>query len=440
MVVPMRWMVTLGVLTGGLYAIALTVPDWGRGFDRFGLLSVFLVAAYAAAVTVVRRTARLRPGPPSPGAGFADTRLLGVIWLGAILFRGVVLSTPPTLSDDMYRYLWDGKVLLSGVNPYRLAPNAPELAALRDAQWALVNNGELPTIYPPLLLVLFAAAGWVSHSVLAWKTLMVAFDLAAGVLWMRALGRRGQPRSWVVLYLWHPLVILEFAGSGHSDAAGLFLVTWALIAAARSRFFTAGLGLTLAGLVKFMPWSVVPLLLRRVGWKWVLFPAVAAAFYLPFLGGGADVLGSLSVDAATWRANDFLFSFILTGPEPPSEAALLHAKRIAAVLVAAVWILVLLTRRSLPSAYSWVLGTALILSPVVHPWYLVWLLPPLLFVPHLAWWAWSLTVLLAYLPLPGFLAGGAWNESLVWKSVEYVPVLALIPWQLWREARDRVRP
>lgn len=432
MVVRMRWLVASALLTGGLYAIALTIPDWGAGFGRFGVLCAPLVALYAATVWGVLRTTRATDGP---GAAARDARLLGIIWLGALLFRGLVLAAPPSLSGDMYRYLWDGKVLLAGFNPYRLPPSAPELAALRDGYWAVLNHGELPTIYPPLLLLLFAGVTWISHTVIAWKAAMLVCDLAAGFVWMRTLRAMGKPRSWVVLYLWHPLVVVEFAGNGHADAVGVLLVIWALGAAARSRFLGAGLGLTLAGLVKFIPWSVVPLLARRMGWKWVLFPAVAAAFYLPFWLGGVNVLGSLGVYAAKWRANDFLFSFILTGPEPPSEAALLHAKRVAAVAVAAVWILVLLRRRSLPSAYSWIVGTALLVSPVVHPWYLTWLLPALLFLPHAAWWTWTLTVFLAYLPLPVFLAGGGWHESLLWKSVEYVPVLALVPWQLWKETR-----
>jgi hypothetical protein len=442
----MRWLVVSAVLTGGLYAIALTIPDWGAGFGRFGVLCLPLAAVYAGTVGGVFRAVRREDGF-ARGAGTGshtpagmesplDTRLLWIVWLGAILFRGLVLAAPPTLSGDMYRYLWDGKVLLSGVNPYRLPPSAPELAALRDAHWAMLNHGDLPTIYPPLLLLLFAGVSWISHTVIAWKAAMVACDLAAGWVWMRTLRATGRPRSWVVLYLWHPLAIVEFAGNGHAEAVGVLLVTWALAAAARSRFLGAGFGLTLAGLVKFMPWVVVPLLARRVGWKWILFPAAAAAVYLPFCLGGVNVLGSLGVYAAKWRANDFLFSFILTGPEPPSEAALIHAKRVAAGIVAVVWLLVLLRRRSLPSAYSWILGTALILSPVVHPWYLTWLLPVLLFLPHAAWWTWSLTVLLAYLPLPVFLAGGGWHESPLWKAVEYVPVLALVPWQLWKETRD----
>jgi hypothetical protein len=114
---------------------------------------------------------------------------------------------------------------------------------------------------------------------------------------------------------------------------------------------------------------------------------------------------------------------------------LFAAKRAGAILVAGVWLTTLLLRRPLPSVYAWTVGAALLVSPVVHPWYVIWLLPALLFVPHPAWWAWSLLVVMAYIPLPQFRAGGPWVESWTVKVAEYLPVLVLLPLQIWWERR-----
>jgi hypothetical protein len=80
----------------------------------------------------------------------------------------------------------------------------------------------------------------------------------------------------------------------------------------------------------------------------------------------------------------------------------------------------------------------LLLSPVVHFWYVLWLLPVAVLMRHPAWWVWSLTVFLAYAPLPEFRAGGVWTESTALKAVEYLPVLLLVPLQIWWGRRSAI--
>jgi len=78
--------------------------------------------------------------------------------------------------------------------------------------------------------------------------------------------------------------------------------------------------------------------------------------------------------------------------------------------------LMLRLRRDWISTYAWTVGALFLVSPVVHPWYLIWLLPVLFALPHPAWWVWSCTVILAYRPLAVFRATGIWEESLAWKA------------------------
>lgn len=415
-----------GLLTLGLYATALTIPDWSQDFTRFGGLFAGLLAVYAGAVVAVVR-GRVRVTPVN----------LAVLWVGSVLFRALVLASPPTLSDDLYRYIWDGRVLLAGIHPYRFAPDDPSLIALRDALWSKINHPDLPTIYPPLLMLVFAASAAVAPSVLGWKATAVLFDLAAGYQLMRALQARGDSPLWALLYLWHPLVIVEFAGSGHADAVGLFLVCAAFRYWTERRAWISGVALTLAGLVKFLPWAALPRLLPELRWRWLVLPVLAAVFYLPFALGDVSALGSLGAFAKTWRGNDLVFGWILQ--EPVTEASLALAKKWCAVIVLGVWLLAMASRRSLPSVYGWVVGVALLVSPVVHPWYVIWLLPAAILVRQPAWWVWSLTVILAYHPYVGVAAGGAWEERMAFKLVEYLPVLALLVVQPWAERRERLR-
>lgn len=439
----MIWLVVSAILSAGLYTALLLLGDWGTALPTFLRVYAFLLVLYGAALA---GAARMAGGFPRGGTGRTpgsatlpaslDRRSALVVLGGALLFRLLLLPAPPGLSDDVYRYLWDGRVLLAGVNPYRFSPLAPELASLRDALWTHINHPELPTIYPPLLMVAFALVAFVSPTILAWKAFLVLVDLGAGLALMGALAARGIPRVWAVLYLWHPLVVVEFAENGHADAVGVLLVSLAFLYWAKDRNLRAGIALALGGLVKFLPWVAVPALLPRLRWRWLLLPLLVAACYLPFALGGIDALGSLRVFASKWRGNDFLFTFLLAG-RPPDQAALFAAKRVAAILVAAVWLAAVFTRRPLPSFYAWTVGAILLLSPVVHPWYVIWLLPALLFVPHPAWWVWSLLVIVAYFPLPEFRVSGLWVESWGVKAVEYLPVLLLIPVQIALERGRR---
>src|SRR4029079_243666 len=98
-------------------------------------------------------------------AEIEDRGRIRAVWMGGILFRAVLVPLAPRFSDDLYRYLWDGKVLLHGINPYRYSPTAPELAGLRAALWPLINHPDLPTIYPPLCMLFFAASVWIAPTV-----------------------------------------------------------------------------------------------------------------------------------------------------------------------------------------------------------------------------------------------------------------------------------
>mgnify|MGYP006197475281 CR=1 FL=1 len=104
---------------------------------------VLLALGFLALLFAVQRLSR---GARPAAAG---------ILLVAALLRLLLLPLPPSLSDDVLRYVWDGRVLAAGENPYRLAPEAPELSHLRDDLWRRMPHKEVPTVYPPLAVDVF---------------------------------------------------------------------------------------------------------------------------------------------------------------------------------------------------------------------------------------------------------------------------------------------
>lgn len=418
-----RWFGTLMTVVLGLFMAGATArlaalgELAGRGWD-LALLVAALVVLYGAALFIVHR--RAAAAPP----------LLLILGVG-LLLRLPLIAAPPRLSDDIYRYVWDGRVAASGVHPFRHPPSDTTLTALRDSDWALINNPKLVTIYPPTAQGVFRIGAAVAPGVTGLKGLFLLFEAGLALLLARTVARAPAERWRLLLVWWHPLLLLEGAWSGHVDVVGMLLLGGALAASARPGVAAAAAAGVLAGgafLVKFLVAPLVPLLTAPRRWL-VLAPAFALTvglLYLPYLAPGVDPLGSLSTYVAKWRSNDFLFGALLRpGTLLDQDQRLLEARQRAAVLLGALLLLIAVWRPSRVGAMQAVLGGTLLLSPVVHPWYVAWLVPLLAVRFSWTWFAFSLTVLLAYHPLPGFLSGAPWRESPLLKSLEYAPVALL---------------
>src|SRR5690349_20272520 len=276
-------LIALGVVLLVLYRTAVharTVPDivW------FLKLVFIQLVIYAAAAWLCWRT--------------KDSRallLLGLVF--AALFRLSILFAPPYLSDDIYRYIWDGRVQAAGINPYRYIPADESLAQLRDEKiYPNINRRDsAPTIYPPVAEAVFLFVTRFSESVTWMKAAMVGFEAVAVWALIQLLSSFGFARQRVLIYAWHPLVIWEFAGSGHADALAVAFIALALLARRKDADSLTGVLLACATCVKLFPIVLFPALYKRGSWKMPLvFVATVLIAYLPYLSvGPMRVLGSL---------------------------------------------------------------------------------------------------------------------------------------------------
>ncbi len=164
-------------------------------------------------------------------AGPLPRRATLLVLVLAAAMRVLPLASPPFLSSDLFRYVWDGRVQAQGINPYLYLPAAPELEFLRDDEIYTSTNRseEAPTIYPPMAQVIFAAIGQVWSSLAMVKLAMAGFEAVAigAVAWL--LRRAGRPAAAVLIYAWNPLPIWEYAGNGHIDAASIGFVALAML-------------------------------------------------------------------------------------------------------------------------------------------------------------------------------------------------------------------
>src|SRR5215216_1542734 len=221
--------------------------------------------------------------------------VLGLVF--AALFRLSIIFFPPYLSDDIYRYVWDGRVQSAGINPYRYIPADESLAALRDEKiYPNINRRDYAhTMYPPVAEAAFLLITRVSESVTWMKAAMVAFEAITIWALVQLLISFGFARQRVLIYAWHPLAIWEFGGSGHVDALAIAFIALTLLARRKHGETLTGFFLACATCVKFFPAALFPALYVRRGWKMPLaFAATILAGYLPYLSvGPMGVLGFL---------------------------------------------------------------------------------------------------------------------------------------------------
>lgn len=409
-------------------AIAVSVAGSARP-DPLSVVSLALLAfcLYLAALALSSRV-------PQRG-GLLVTALLGAA------SRVALLPNRPYLSDDYHRYLWDGLVQLAGLNPYRHAPADMPVPGIDEALRALVNHPTVPTIYPPLAQIGFAVAVLLG-GLAGLKALWLACDLGIAVVLYRIApaGRRLQA---VATYWWSPLVIIEVAWNAHLDLLGVLPLMAALAIARRpssrdpggahrsspGRAAALGAAIAAAALVKYFPAALLPAAARRTRAGPVLasFGLLIALFYLPYVGVGSGLLAGLGTYASSWRFNDGLFA-ILASLLPSAGAA-----RVAvAALVLAVVLQSVRNRWSLERAAFWIIGAILVVSPTVHPWYLLWMVPLAALRPSRAWLYLSGSVLMAYYGLGEYWRTGHWPEPWWLKLAIWGPFFGALILDWWR--------
>ena len=370
--------------TGLAAAVAWGHPILAARWDLLGRLAVWAVlwaVGVAAALRLPRRSA---------GA---------LIFGAAVLLRVAALAGPPTTSDDLYRYAWDGQVQAAHIDPYDAPPDSSRLVALRhDWLWPTpaacaslhrdpgctrINRPSVRTIYPPVAEVWFAAVyriGGAAGRHKPWQVAGMVTDLAVVGGLMVGLRRWGRDVRWVALYALSPVPVLEFVNNSHIDGLAVALIVAALALASpgpahRERRRDIGVGLLIgaAALVKLYP-AVLLVSVAGIASARPRRSVVRAALAATALAVGAYLPHLLAVG---WRVIGYLpgylreehyggARFLLVGALG-LPGAVTTALAIGSIAATAGW--VAWRRPPMPFGAAVVLAALFLATSPVQPWY-----------------------------------------------------------------------
>jgi hypothetical protein len=371
--------------------------------------------------------------------------LLGIVF--AALFRLSILFSPPYLSDDIYRYIWDGRVQAAGINPYRYIPADEFLVKLRDDKiYPNINRRDYArTMYPPVAEVAFLLITRFSESVTWMKAVMVGCEAITVWALIQLLVSFGFARQRVLIYAWHPLIVWEFAGSGHIDALAITFIAVAALAHRKRAETLTGFLLACATCVKLFPAILFPAFYRRWDWKMPLvLVGTILITYLPYLSvGPIGVLGFLPGYASERGMVNgdqfFLLNVVrrLFSADVPASAFLIFA----VVVLSALSLWMMRNHRDNDGRFirsMLVMASAFMVLLAPHfAWYFTWLALFLCFIP---------SVPVFYLTAASFLLYLTWindtaDRVFMLKALIFAPflILGVLDLRLLRQGSDHLQ-
>ena len=364
------------------------------------------------------------------------------VLLFSLLFGITLVSAPPHQSDDIYRYLWDGKLQYFGISPYTYAPGDPVLAKYHSELLpAQVNFPEIKTIYPPVAQLFFRLSYTLfAESVTGMKFLFLFFTLGSSALFYRILRAQGGEPRWFLFFAWNPLVVMETAVNGHLDILMVFFLLMSLWLFFKQQLMLSGIGLACAILTK-----LIPVILLPIFFFYFLFPVSSvfsvssvssvakkifkfffpllltiAGFYGLFLASSRNMFVTALNYSSKWYFNNPLFHVLFRVCKDNAAA---HLVSFSLFLGLFIWILV--QPLELKKKVVFAVGAFIICNPTIHPWYLL-ILVALLCLHHSPLIVtWSGLVVSGYIVVYQFKLTGTWKDSWVSMGIEYIPLAIL---------------
>ncbi len=353
---------------------------------------------------------------------------LTIIFLG-LLFRLTLFPTSPTTSNDVYRYLWEGKVLATGHNPFTKAPNDTSLIPLRDEVYNKVTFKEVSAIYPPVSQLAFVAGYYIKkNSVTALKLIYLLSELITLLVLLKLLYLKKKNLNYIILYAWLPLSIMEYFINAHLDSIGIMFMMLFIYFMEKEKHILSSVTFSLSILSKLYPIVLFPLIIKKLGLKkTIIFSLITVVlvttFYLPFLNWDFTTFTALSNYLSNWEFNGPVYNMLKYFLNDGNLIRLISGS----AFVITTGIIAYKYKNFTKAAYA-VFIALIVFSTTLYPWYLGWIAA---LNPVTAFY--SVTSLLFTSNFTNFTPlAPVWKEYLVVLLIQYVPFFILLVLDIFR--------
>lgn len=386
---------------------------------------------------------------------------LKLLFIAGILFRLVFLFVEPMLSQDFHRFIWDGELVLQGLNPYLQTPDTiVELGkiSIDNAAHLYASMGEISaknfSNYPPLNQFIFAIAALFSGKsmlggILTMRVIIILADIGILYFGRKLLTKLNLSSHLLFWYFLNPLVIIELTGNLHFEGVMLFFFIWSMYLLAQKKYLLAAPILALSIAVKLVPLMFLPLFIRHLGLKkaipfYTIIGVTVLALLVPFYS--SEFINNYTTTIGLWFSN---FEFNASIYNIIKKVAQINGSRdwetikafgkISPYVTIAMVLLFSFAKNnktitSLFTSMLWVLTIYYFISTTVHPWYIIFLILLSLFTRFRFAILWSAAVFLSYWAY----ANPDFKEHLGILTIEYIIIFSFIIYEILKLKRQNL--
>ena len=371
-----------------------------------------------------------------------------------VLFRLVFLFLEPNLSQDFYRFIWDGELIKNGINPYLYTPDTLIKRAdlvVANAQELYNGMGSLSarhySNYPPLNQIIFTISAFLGGSSILGSLVVMRLTIIAADIGILFFGRKllqsiGKSNHLAFWYFLNPLVIIELTGNLHFEGVMLFFFLWAIYLIAIDKWKWSAQVYALSILLKLVPILFLPLFLKHFGFKksiifYSLIGITCILFLLPFYS--SEFIDNYSQTVGLWFSN-FEFNAgvynavkkiaVTQFEAKPWELVKSYGNLIPKLVITTALLLTFLRKNqninTLLSSTLMLLTFYYFLSSTIHPWYIIFLLVLGILSNYRFPIVWSAMVVLSYYAY----SNPEFKENLWLIALEYFIVFSFFSYEM----------
>lgn len=382
-----------------------------------------------------------------------DTFNFKTLLLSGILFRFCLLFSVPALSDDFYRFIWDGRIQQLGFNPFDYTPrNLLNQSSDEFLKYLFpkLNSPDYYSVYPQLCQIIFRISSYIGQdnllaNLIALKSFIFISEIGTIYILHQLIRITKKDRSLLLIYVINPLVIIELTGNTHFEAFMIFFFLLSVLLLYRQKLVTSFTALTFAIQAKLLPLLAIPLLLKEIGFRKTVLYGLGSLFVFLLLSIDLiisperilNILESLRLYYGKFEFNGGIYLFLRTilwswtGYNPIEILS-----KILIFISLTGMLIIFLKEKNILSGFFWMLCVYFAFGAVIHPWYLCSLIALSIFVRYRFILLWSALIPLSYSAYGSL----PYRENYLLIGIEYCLVLAYFIWEIKSKKKANIIP